>query len=84
MASFLISVDEINFQEFEAAVSGDTGRSVDICEVDVDFYEVSIRGVWITHGRESPDEMFLAMIPDRTELYLCDLWRISQDMVSAA
>jgi hypothetical protein len=84
MASFLMPVDEINLQEFEAAISVDTGRSIDICAVDVDFYEISIRGVWIANGRDAPDGVFMAAMPDRTELYVYDLWQISQGMVSVA
>jgi hypothetical protein len=52
--------------------------------VDVDFYEISIRGVWIANGRDAPDEVFMAAMPDQTELYVYDLWQISQDMVSVA
>jgi hypothetical protein len=83
MASFLMPVDEMNLSEFEAAVHEDKARSIDICTVDEEFYEVSIRGVWIANGREAPDGMFVTAMPERTELYVHKLWQISQDMVSA-
>lgn len=84
MASFLIPVDGMNLKTFEAVMQGDAARSIEICNVDAEFYEVSICGVWIANSHEGLDGMFVAAMPEKTEFYVHKLWQISQDMVSAA
>jgi hypothetical protein len=83
-ASFLVPVDAVNLKAFKATVQMEQARAIEICAVDADFYEVSIRGVWIANGHEAHEGMFVAAMQDRTEFYVHKLWQMSQDMVSVA
>ncbi len=82
-ASFLIPIDCVNLSEFKIAVKGESSRTIDLCKVDDDCYEVSIRGTWIASSNEAHEGMFVAMMHEVTELFVQRLWIVSQAQVSS-
>jgi hypothetical protein len=82
-ASFLIPIDCVNLKAFKTAVKGESSRTIDLCKVDDDYYEVSIRGTWIASSNEAHEGMFVTMMNPQTELFVQHLWMVSQAQVSS-
>jgi hypothetical protein len=81
-ASFLVPVDAVNLKAFKATVQVEQARAIEICAVDADFYEISIRGVWIANGNDAHEGMFVAAMQDKTEFFVHKLWLASQSVSS--
>lgn len=81
-ASFLLPVGAVNLKQFKAAMQGEQARSIEICAVDAEFYEVSIRGVWLANGNDAHEGMFVAVMQDKTEFFVHKLWLASQAVSS--
>jgi hypothetical protein len=80
-ASFLIPVDAVSLQAFKQAVRGESAKTIDLCQVDDEYYEVSLRGTWIANSNEAHNGMFVAVMGDRTEGFVEQLWKMTQDVV---
>ncbi|MBE9029567.1 hypothetical protein IQ266_07305 [filamentous cyanobacterium LEGE 11480] len=81
-ASFLIPANAVNLQAFKQAVQGETSQTIDLCQVDDEFYEVSLRGTWIASSNEAHTGIFVACMHDRTECFIETLWKATQNLVS--
>jgi hypothetical protein len=81
-ASFLLPIGAVDLKQFKAALHGEQARSIEICSVDAEFYEVSIRGVWLANGNDAHEGMFVAAMQDKTEFFVHKLWLASQSVSS--
>jgi hypothetical protein len=81
-ASFLIPANTVNLKAFKQAVRGETARTIDLCQVDDEFYEISLRGTWIASSSEAHAGIFVVHMPDRSELFVEKLWKATQKLVS--
>ncbi|NJM46643.1 MAG: hypothetical protein HC860_11095 [Alkalinema sp. RU_4_3] len=77
-ASFLLPIGAVDLKQFKAMLHGEQARSIEICAVDSEFYEVSIRGVWLANGNDAHEGMFVAAAQDKTEFFVHKLWLASQ------
>jgi hypothetical protein len=80
-ASFLIPVDAVDLKAFKQAVRGESAKTIELCQVDDEYYEVSLRGTWIANSNEAHNGMFVAVMGDRTEGFVEQLWQLTQDVV---
>lgn len=81
-ASFLLPANAVNLKEFKHAVQGESPQTIELCQVDDEFYEVSIRGTWIANRSEAHEGMFVSRLSDRTEVFVEKLWKTTQELVS--
>jgi hypothetical protein len=81
-ASFLLPIGAVDLKQFKATMHGEQARSIEICAVDAEFYEVSIRGVWLANGNDAHEGMFVAVMQDKTEFFVHKLWLASQAVSS--
>lgn len=52
-------------------------------QCDCDYVEIGLDGNWICSDVDSDEGIFIAQLPDRTELYLWQLWHTAtQELVS--
>jgi hypothetical protein len=73
----------VNLKEFKSAVKSEPARTIDICQVDHDCYEIMIRGSWIASSNEAHEGMFVAVMSDRTEFFVEKIWKATQDTISS-
>jgi hypothetical protein len=83
-ASFLIPANAVNLKAFKQAVRGEPAKTIDLCQVDDEYYEVSIRGTWLANSSEAHEGMFIASMSDRTEVFVENLWKATQGLMSLA
>lgn len=83
-ASFLIPANAVNLKAFKQAVRGESAKSIDLCQVDGEYYEISIRGTWLANSSEAHEGMFVASMTDRTESFVEALWKATQGLMSLA
>lgn len=76
-ASFLIAVDKPWQTLLQTAADLDN-EAIAVCVCDAECVEVSLRGTWLTTDGESAEGVFVAVISDRTELLLFNLWLEAQ------
>jgi hypothetical protein len=77
-ASFLAPIDCVSLKAFKQAVRGESSRSIDLCKVDDEYYEVSLRGTWMASSREAHEGMFLTVMNEPTERFVQKLWETTQ------
>ena len=88
-ASFLLPRDVPGLAELEIEICREQSQfcpdgmsaSVDLYPVDEASYEVSLRGVWIAADVDAHEGMFVAVVNDRVEQLLYQLWAIAQSQV---
>jgi hypothetical protein len=80
-ASFLIPVDAVSLKAFKQAVKGESTKTIDLCQVDDEYYEVSLRGTWIANSNDAHTGMFVAVMGERSESFVEQLWQTTQDVV---
>jgi hypothetical protein len=82
-ASFLIPADAVNLKEFKSIVKDEPARTIGLCKVDQDCYEISIRGTWIARNSEAHEGMLVTLMSDRTERFIEKLWMSTQSLMSS-
>ncbi len=80
-ASFLIPVDAVSLKAFKQAVKGESTKTIELCQVDDEYYEVSLRGTWIANSNQAHEGMFVAVMGERSESFVDQLWQMTQDVV---
>jgi hypothetical protein len=80
-ASFLIPTNALNLKAFKTVIKNEPNRTIDLCKVDDEYYEVSIRGTWIANNNEAHTGIFVAVMGDRAESFVEQLWQTTQDVV---
>ncbi len=80
-ASFLIPVDAVSLKAFKQAVKGESTKTIELCQVDDEYYEISLRGTWIANSNQAHEGMFVAVMGERSELFVDQLWQTTQDVV---
>ena len=89
-ASFLLPRDVPGLAELEIEICREQAQfcpdglepSVDLYPVDEVSYEVSLRGMWLASDVDAHEGTFVALVSDRVERLLYQLWSMSQAQVS--
>jgi hypothetical protein len=89
-ASFLLPRDLPGLAELEIEICREQVQfcpeglepSVDLYPVDEVSYEISLRGMWLASGVDAHEGTFVALVGDRVERLLHQLWMTSQAQVS--
>ena len=89
-ASFLLPRDVPGLAELEIEICRDRAQfcpdglepSVDLYPVDEVSYEVTLRGMWLAADVDAHEGMFVALVSDRVERLLYQLWSVSQAQLS--
>ncbi len=81
-AAFLLPMDTPGLERLEAMIRLERVQDVVIIAVDDECVEVSIKGNWIAQDVAAHEGTFLAMLGDRTELFVYKLWQVTHSTVS--
>jgi hypothetical protein len=73
-ASFLVPIKGLDLRKFKAMVKDEPGKSIELCQVDHDCYEMSLRGTWIANSNEAHEGMFVATMSEAMEQYVEQVW----------
>lgn len=81
-AAFLLPMDTPGLERLEAMIRLERAQDVVIIAVDDECVEVSIKGNWIAQDVAAHEGTFLAILGDRTELFVYKLWQMTHSTVS--
>jgi hypothetical protein len=82
-ASFLIPTNALNLKAFKAVIKNEPSRTIGLCKVDDDCYEVSIKGTWIALNTAAHEGIFVTIMHDETECFITQLWQSTQALMSS-
>jgi hypothetical protein len=77
-AAFLLPSDLPCLDELELAARADESESVEIAVCDGDYIEVTLQGTWLASEPDSEEGIFVAVMSERTEFCLSQLWQAAQ------
>ena len=77
-ASFLTPIVCVSLKAFKQAVRGESSWTIDLCKVDDEYYEVTLRGTWIASSRDAHEGMFMTVMSAPTERFVQKLWENTQ------
>lgn len=77
-ASFLLPADLPGIDRLEMEAQREDSEIIAISTCDAEFAEVSLRGTWVSAGKEKDEGVFVVTMSDRTEFFLFKLWQLSQ------
>lgn len=81
-AAFLLPMDTPGLERLEEMIRLERAQDVVIIAVDDECVEVSIKGNWIAQDVAVHEGTFLAILGDRTELFVYKLWQMTHSTVS--
>lgn len=81
-AAFLLPMNTPGLERLEALIRLERVQDVVIIAVDDDCVEISIKGNWIAQDVAAHEGTFLAVLGDRTELFVYKLWQMTHSTVS--
>lgn len=81
-AAFLLPMDTPGLERLESMIRLERAQDVVIVAVDDECVEVSIKGNWIAQDVAAHEGTFLAILGDRTELFVYKLWQMTHSTVS--
>jgi hypothetical protein len=81
-AAFLLPMDTPGLERLEAMIRLERAQDVVIIAVDDECVEVSIKGNWIAQDVAAHEGTFLAILGDRTEMFVYKLWQMTHSTVS--
>lgn len=81
-AAFLLPADLPYLSELEKAAQDEASESITLGLCDDDSVEVVLQGTWLASEPDSDEGIFVTVMSDRTEFFLCKLWEESQVGVS--
>jgi hypothetical protein len=55
-------------------VKNEPSKMIELCQVDHDCYEMSLRGTWIANSNEAHEGMFIASMSGAMEQYIEQVW----------
>jgi hypothetical protein len=73
-ASFLVPIDGLNLRQFKVMVKDTPAKAIELCQVDHDCYEMTLRGTWIANSNEAHEGMFIAAMGEVMEQYVEQVW----------
>lgn len=82
-ASFLLPADLPELAQLKVAWHLEPASMVAVIPVDDQFVEVSLQGSWVAENREAHEGMFLAVLSDRLECCIYQLWQISEASIAS-
>ncbi|MFM2432493.1 MAG: hypothetical protein RLZZ511_3707 [Cyanobacteriota bacterium] len=73
-ASFLVPIKGLDLRQFKAMIKAESSQPIELCKVDHDCYEMSLRGTWIANSHEAHEGMFVATMSEAMEQYVEQVW----------
>ncbi len=83
-AAFLLPIDLDAMSMLEEAIREERNDTIDLCEADEQYAEVSLGGTWITTDVLGESGVFVTVLSDRVEFLLLKLWQEARAGASVA
>ena len=82
-ATFLLPIPMCDVTALDFHLCSDGETTVTLHQCDCDYVEIGLDGKWLCPDIDSDEGILIAQLPDRTELYLWQLWHAAtQELVS--
>ncbi len=82
-ASFLLPVGLPELASLKMPVRRGRKVKMSIVRVDDEFVEVNLRGTWVAESKQAHEGIFFAVMSDRTESLIYQLWQKSEAQISS-